>query len=401
MQFKRIFFIWITLALLTGFTAGLTTIFVDPYGFFGLFLSDGFNQQKEGVRNKIRFVKTLELPLRQPRTVVIGSSRVHDAMNPEHPILKELGPAYNLGVDMNRIHETLLLLKHATENSTIKRVVIGLDFFMFNSLQRQSNDFDEKITGRKIAFTDYLVPAIFSATSIRDSIRTIQISKQEPLRREFLPNGYRPQAFFSLKDYPAAHYYTNWIFLTSHPQGTRYYHEHKIDDSSFVDFESILKLCREKNIQIRLYLSPAHANLDGEGIRALGKWEALEEWKRRITKISDQHNVPLWDFSGYNSVTTEKVSSPMQYYWDSSHFNEKVSDWILKRIFQSDEKSIPQDFGIQLTPRNIEEHLESIRHNRERYFSENRNEIEKLLEEYASIINGAPLDAARIQSMHQ
>jgi hypothetical protein len=116
-------------------------------------------------------------------------------MNPMHPLLQEYAPVYNLGVDMNRIHETLLLLRHATENAKIKRVVVGLDLFMFNSLQTKNPDFDEHLFGRRVQISDY-IPTIFSAVAVRDAWATARGSRLQPQRREFLPNGFRPQAFY-------------------------------------------------------------------------------------------------------------------------------------------------------------------------------------------------------------
>lgn len=358
----------------------------------------GFNQQKEGVRSKIRLVKALELPLRKPQTILMGSSRVHDAMNPDHPLLQEYAPAYNLAVDMNRIYETLLLLRHATENANIKRLVLGIDFFMFNGLQRKNEDFDESLIGRKTNITDYLSSTLLSRTALIDSFKTIKQSHQQPDRLEFLPNGYRPQAFFGLKNYPAIHYYTNWIFLTPTGNGARYYAQMTLNEQVFSDFDQLLALCKTKGIDVHLYVNPAHAHLDGEGIRALGKWEMFENWKRRITTISASHHIPLWDFSGYSSVTTEKVSSPMSYYWDSSHFTEAVGGWILGRIFGQN-IGIPPDFGVLLTLDNIEPHLQSIRDSRDKYIAENRQEVLSLIADYKEIIGGAPLDQSRMKDM--
>ncbi len=328
----------------------------------------------------------------------MGSSRVHDAMNPQHHLLQEYAPVYNLGVDMNRIHETLILLRHANENSKIRRVILGLDLFMFNSMQQVSQDFDETLIGRQVRWTDYLVRPILSMTSIYDAFRTIKVSFLTPERREFLPNGYRPQAFYGLKNHSSIHYYTTWIFLTPRKQQTKYYADMSLSDEVFTDLEAIISLCANQGIDLHLYINPAHANLDGEGLRALGKWGMFEEWKRRLTTMAYHYDVPLWDFSGYNSVTTEPVSRAMKFYWDSSHFTETVSDWIIQRLFNVDE-TVPSDFGFRLIPQTIEAHLELIRTNREQYFRRNQPELEALQTEYKSIINGAALDSDRVKDM--
>lgn len=394
---KRSLIIAFACAVSTFLVAGAISCLVDPYGLFRIMDVGGFNQQKQGVRNKIRYVKALELPLRGPATIVIGSSRVHDAINPQHPVLQEFAPVYNYGVDMLRVREALALLRHATLNSDVKRVVFGLDFFMFNALQRVNSDFDASLIGRRITKIDYLGKPIFSRTAILDSIQTIKGSASQPDRREFLPNGYRPHAFFGAKNYKALHYYTNWIFLTPRVQNTKYYQSMELDSSVFDEFEELIRLCIDKGIDLRMYISPAHANLDGEGIRALGKLEMLENWKRRISEIAYRYRIAVWDFSGYNSITTEAVKNPMVYYWDSSHFNEVVSDLILRRVF--DAGAVPEDFGVRITPLNIEDALAENRAGREKYMKRNALEMQALHADFKAIIGGAALDQGRLKDM--
>jgi len=177
---KKFIYLWCIAALATPLLAGFISFVIDPYGLYQTTNVIGLNQQKEGVRNKIRLVKSLELPLRKPRTLIMGTSRVHDGINPDHPSLQDYSPVYNFAVDMNRIHETLLLLRHATENTDVKRVVLGLDFFMFNALQRQNEDFDDTLVGRKVGATDYLGTTLFSRSAITDSYKTVKQSYQQP-----------------------------------------------------------------------------------------------------------------------------------------------------------------------------------------------------------------------------
>jgi hypothetical protein len=399
-----VWFLYGMMALLLSSIALFNGV-VDPYGFYRLVEVKGFNQQKEGVRNKIRYVKALELPLRKPKTIIMGSSRVHDGMNPQHPLLQDPAyfPAYNLGIDMDRVHESLQYLKHAMLHTEVKRVIFGLDFFMFNAAQKVSIDFDRSLVGRKINVADYIATSLVSKDALIDSVRTIKTSRAHPERKEFLGNGYRPGnfVFFKVKNYQKLHYYTNWVFLSALPQQTKYYSEITQDEDVFKDFEEILRICKQHKIDVRLYISPAHAHLDGEGVAAAGKWEMMEGWKRRVVTIADRYSAPLWDFSGYNSVTTEPVRTPMKYYWDSSHFTEVTSDWILKRIFADPTvmDEIPPDLGIRISGKNIEPHLMAIRQDRRSYIEKNQPELDVLSKTYRAALSGEPLDVTRIENM--
>ena len=76
---------------------------------------------------------------------------------------------------------------------------------------------------------------------------------------------------------------------------------------------------------------------------------------------SGESPYPLWDFSGYNSLTTEDVppdgdsETQMKWYWESSHYKKELGDLVLDRIFDyhHPERIVPDDFGVLLTPKNI------------------------------------------------
>jgi hypothetical protein len=384
----------LTLLTLLGLL-GLFNLAVDPYGLFHLVDVKGFNQQKEGVRFDIRFTKALQLPLVAPETVLIGSSRVHDGIDPDHPLLQEYPPVYNLGVDLARIHEEVGLLNHAIANGNIKRVIFGIDFFMFDAAELTNPTYDASLIGRKIYPYDYLYQPFFSKEAFEASWRTLQISHATPDRKEFLPNGYRPadQTFYHLLDYPKLHYYTNSIFLSSDPSSTPYYGVFYTTEQVFQDFDTFLRTCQDHHIECILFITPAHATLDGEAVRAAGLWDTLENWKRRLVTIADRYHVPLWDFSGYNSITTEPVRTPMKYYWDSSHFTEVTTDLILTRLLDdaASPGKVPDDFGQVITPQNIEAHLAEIRQARAKYAAANPDEVNLIEQIYQNDLAGIPL----------
>jgi len=106
-------------------------------------------------------------------------------------------------------------------------------------------------------------------------------------------------------------------------------------------------------------------------------------------------NYSLWDFSGYNEITTEPFPSlndkttQMQWYWESSHYKKETGDLVLDTLLnykQADRKA-PAKFGVKLTSKNIEQHLFNQRVNRDKFtasHSEIVNEINDM------ILNTAP-----------
>lgn len=390
MMYKKFSFkVFLFVAIIFGLVGGVNFL-IDPYGLYRTFVKTGINQQKEGVRSKIRYVQSLQVIMQSPKTLLIGSSRVHDGLNPQSKsIPSSFQPVYNYGMPMIRIKEVKLFLSHALKEKQVKNVIIGLDFFMFNAKEKLNREFDPTLINPNSYWLNLYFKPLFSASALSDSIQTIKISQLQKKRNEFLENGYRPgsQVNFGLKSYERLHNYTNWTFLSTNQTDTLYYQDFGLDNEAFQEFQEILNLCKENNINLYLYISPAHANLDGEGIIASGNLHRFETWKKKITYSANDFNITLWDFSGYNSVTTEKIKTPMQYYWDSSHFTERVGDLILTKVL-TNTAITPSDFGVALTPKNIDAHILNTRLQRETYYKAHRIEMDRLHEMYHNALNG-------------
>jgi hypothetical protein len=141
------------------------------------------------------------------------------------------------------------------------------------------------------------------------------------------------------------------------------------DHDRIGQLKKLLADLRDEVCAIRLYVSPIHAR-QILSLQALGLLDTYWEWKRDLAKIVAEINidqlgnkqVELWDFGGFNSITTEAVpvkgsNKKMNWYWDSSHFTSQTGDMIFCRIFCRDKtcKSCgPRDFGVLLTPLQVD-----------------------------------------------
>ena len=70
----------------------------------------------------------------------------------------------------------------------------------------------------------------------------------------------------------------------------------------------------------------------------------------------------------------------MKYYWDSSHFKEVVGDHLLDQIFERSTpgRQVPDDFGVRLTPDNIESALARDRAAQARYRAAHPGDIDRI-----------------------
>jgi hypothetical protein len=136
---------------------------------------------------------------------------------------------------------------------------------------------------------------------------------------------------------------------------------------------SLAALCAG-GTRLRLYINPTHA-LTLDALYWAGKWPAMELWQQRLLALVERQraagcDVRLYDFSGFNSITTEaipKVSGRpvMANYWEASHYRAHVGRLILARMFGSG--AVPDDFGVELTAATLPAHLARLRAGRDLY----------------------------------
>jgi hypothetical protein len=143
--------------------------------------------------------------------------------------------------------------------------------------------------------------------------------------------------------------------------------------SEFVD---VLSTMCQRAIRVRLYVNPTHA-MTQDALYWSGKWAGMEQWLRTMTERVAHARVNgcdarLYDFSGFNSVTTEAIPQAsqrkeMQYYWEPSHYRANVGRMIIQRMFGGEDDVAADDFGIELRPEMLDGHLASSRAARDAY----------------------------------
>jgi hypothetical protein len=108
----------------------------------------------------------------------------------------------------------------------------------------------------------------------------------------------------------------------------------------------LVTLCGKYHIHLILFINPYHKNL----MDHFAEKDYLS-FLRELSEIA-----PFWDFSGYNSITTDNKN-----YLDHSHYNPSVSRLIAARIFNDPSMPVPEDFGVRVTSQNIKSHLKNLK----------------------------------------
>lgn len=140
-------------------------------------------------------------------------------------------------------------------------------------------------------------------------------------------------------------------------------------------YRRIFGQAHRQGIDLRVLISPSHAR-QWAVVSSPGLWATWEDWKRMLVRINEdeaakagKHPFPLWGFSGFNSITTERfpalgdTQTKMRGYWESSHYKKETDGLVLDRIFgrATPERPVPADFGVLLDSKKLETHLDGVR----------------------------------------
>lgn len=359
-KYRRFNLAFLAAAFIPTLSVGLFNVVIDPYDVFNTPNFFGVNHSKPDKDNNDRLFKALDIVRIKPVTLVIGSSRTKQGIDPNHPALKNQQPAYNLALNGPNFYEQLRYLEHAIANQKdLKEVILGVDFFMFNETLKNQPSFSEQRLEKQYLTLQDIINSTFSWDVLAASQENIVASMNETDKKDgYGDNGFMPNRKVKPEE-------MQWRFDSGIQLYYRLHSSYEFSEQYLADFKKFVELCKQRGINLKVFISPAHAT-DLEAIRVTGRWETFEQWKREIVKI-----VPIWDFSGYNSITSEAINSKMKNYVDNSHYTKPIGDLVLNRILSYRKESVPQDFGILVTPKNIESHTAKIRADREAWVKKN------------------------------
>lgn len=355
----------------------LFNIIIDPLGLLGTPAMRGINLNKIALSSHERLHKAAELVRKKPENIFIGSSRTQVGLDPEHYLQITGKPAYNTAFVGANMYEIQRYFQHALHNQpNLKQVIVGIDFFSFNEFKKNTPDFDDsRLEKSSITLKDFIGTAL-TVDGIKLSVRTLKSNFKDPNeQKEYEPNGMRwngnQETLENAKDIFIG---TVQDYLTS----DELYRSYSLSVAQLDRLKKLKAVCDERNIKLIIFISPSHA-LQWESIYAAGLWPTFEQWKRDVCQIH-----PVWDFSGYNSITAETVADTMKLYWDPSHYRKEVGNLVLNRLLHYKEDQVPWDFGVLITPNTVESRLETIR--QERYIwtlqnPDDRNLVQQVKDE--------------------
>ncbi|HUD87645.1 MAG TPA: hypothetical protein VMR17_14405 [Xanthobacteraceae bacterium] len=371
-----------TAAVIIGGAVAINLV-VDPYDVSRLVRVRGFNDDKAREEGFARLRKPFDLWRRHYDGVVLGSSQVERGIDTDNPTLAARGlTLYNAGISEERPFEQALLLKHAVEVSGVRFAIVSLDFLRYVGGGGRP-DFLPQDWNRWRGVDEYL-KTLISYTTLADSAATVAASWAHRPSLQHGPDGLMNAEAFERIGVPHVRELFNAVdavYLNSAYapvlQGRAALERDGFDHTALRD---MLATAHRTGVRLYFFITPSHAQ-QFEIMSMLGLIPLYQEWESEVTcelarDGEGAQSFPLWDFSGYNSVTTEPVpplasKAVMRWYFDPVHYKPVVGRFIEDRLLDmpADALSGVDDFGVKLTLDTLNAHFASIAHSRQEYLA--------------------------------
>ena len=372
---------------------------VDPYRFFDSPDRPGINKYRQRFFLGQYISKPYALREQAPEGVILGVSRAGSSMGTDHPGWAVDG-VYNYGMAGSTAYLLWRNYQHAKASGDLKRVLLMLDFYMFNFYDDQRpaasyvSGYEERLAvsgdfGRNYAYGIRLfkdtLNALLSFEMLFESLQTIR-AQQRIAGRELYKATLTPTGFW-IND-PAPDKTQRRLFhiieqqymtTTWFPMPARKFALSGNTGNSHLHYlRRILADAHQSGIDLRLAFMPFHARL-AEAMYAVNLWTDFEQWKRDVVSVIEKEAgsagekpFPIWDFTGYNRITTEPVplktdiATRMRWHLDATHVN-RAAGYLIQTIMLETPGERYDDFGKRVDSGNIEAYIRRTRADRERY----------------------------------
>ena len=333
---RRFCIIWLVGVVLLVALVGAFNALVDPYHVIGAPRIAGLNAAKPEATTHTQLAKDYLVGRLRPAGLLLGTSKVDVGIDPKSRFWPEdARPAFNYGVPGSNIHGAVANLRRAIASGTVRRALVVLEFVDFMGLPSQGKaDAGTAIT--PLQRLHDIVLATLSLDAFRASIATVIAQQQadpvdlspdgatndQGFRKLVRTDGY--EMFFRQKNAEnAARLARLAALLRARPNA---------GVANLDDVVEIIALCSRHGIALDFALPPVHADLLVQ-IQRAGLWSRYQRVKAALTDLiaaEGGNGVRLWDFSGFDAVSTEPVPTPaergaeMAWFWEPNHFKRAV-----------------------------------------------------------------------------
>jgi len=327
--------------LLTAVLAlGFITV-VNPYNASPIDIRlDHFNTIKPKSRDVDRLVKPFQVWLRQPKTIFLGTSRIHQSIDPRVLDDSVFATAYNASIPASSLGMNIAHLRqYFLFDPALKHVFIEL--FAYNFLG-QGQDYTEKTLREFLINTASLFA---SSDALWDSTATVAYN----LGGGSLTYEVDPEGYFSLKPGHDAQgtfsAFPSGIWSIFKQGGQKI----ELSATALQTAHTIATVARAHGVEPVFIATPDHAYFD-YFIDLLDKWDVLETWLKTMSAEGT-----VLSFAQPNVWTQEEPGPSMTYWNDPFHFSLTMGKAMQQAILGQPPADAPANFMVRLTPENVPE----------------------------------------------
>jgi hypothetical protein len=412
MQSKSYLALFLTLTFIGfSFVAAFNYI-VDPYRFFNAADRPGINEYRQKFFLGQYVSKPYALREQAPEAVILGVSRAGSSLATDHPGWGGTH-VYNYAMAGSTAYLLWRNYQHAKASGDPKKVLLMLDFYMFNVHKEQRPTaghilrYEERLAvtpefkknrGYPVRLFKDTLTSLISFEMLYESWNTVlaqsKIASEELYKSTLTATG------FWIND-PPPNQTQRWLFrhvekqymtVTWYPRPEKKFAMRREDGSSnLIYLRKILADAHRGGVDVSIGFMPFHARL-AEAMRAVDVWDDFERWKKDVVRLVEseatkagQPAYPVWDFTGYNTITMEPVPSAkdkttrMKWHLDSTHVTRATGD-LMQNILLGVDGERFDDFGEKVNSGNIGSYIERTRRSRERYVEAFPKDLQEVLE---------------------
>lgn len=349
----------------------ILTVGVDPYDMWMHSRCVGFNYYAIRSENRERLFKPVHVIANKPDVLFLGNSKADFGLDPNHYAeITGVDNVYNIAIrnvmpyEMRRLTEMALI-----NNRDLKTIVLAVDFEMFITPDASMPGFDEEQANAAHITANNVLKTTVSWDAIKDSLITIKKNRDNMYDYPtYEKNGKLSDgALHDIFSDEASFFKNTRAFIIDQYKYANVLDE-GIYEEKFKDIERIVKLCRERGVELKVIVPPVHAiHLNAYA----QNWLAYENWVRRLVEI-----VPFTSFNQYNSITMSELSDSAEdniYFWDSAHMKANVGDMVLDYLFGQDDDNIPVAFVFEVNSKTVDEYLEYTKGQNKEWLDSNKD----------------------------
>ena len=349
----------------------------DPLGISPIGMSiAGFNDQKPLRYQHDRIVKRVDVRRAQPTTIVMGSSRIKQAIDPRSVTGTRFATAYNAGMDGSAdFGEAGTYLRYYLDHDPRLEYVF-LEAFP-SALLSATGVAPITRLGPADDLADH-ASVVFTMNGLEYLIRTVWLN----LRRPSASAAGLPESGYAPIDLSPHHFSVRNIFNQILHQrilrrGT------SLSPAVVAAAGEMIQECRARRVECRFFLSPMHADAL-YAVYALGLWPQLEALKRGLAAFG-----PTYDFTRYSALIDER-SGPVVYWPEAFHFSPALGTVVAQAMTGSQPPGTPSNFGAVIDIGNVEESLVAWRGERDRWIAEHPDAPERMRRAEEQFLQGVP-----------